>query len=177
MPHENRSAKWINVIGEITVLFAFIGVAGFLDDSDNEWLSIVIQIVVVVGAVFCILIAVVAAIKEACCNREKEKVQDLTAVAPIAPFAAAKPFSPRKDQINDSEETFVNDRSIDFQTIGDQGLESEQDVVDGIDDEIKEAAINKYEETGSYYAAAKFVKHQISQVVTWVRHSKKASLE
>jgi len=56
----------------------------------------------------------------------------------------------------------VNDRSIDFQTIGDQGLESEQDVVDGIDDEIKEAAINKYEETGSYYAAAKFVKHQIS---------------
>lgn len=42
MPHENRSAKWINVIGEITVLFAFIGVAGFLDDSDNEWLSIVI---------------------------------------------------------------------------------------------------------------------------------------
>ena len=40
-----------------------------------------------------------------------------------------------------------------------------------MDPEIKEAAIRKFEETGSYYAAAKAVSHfKISDIINWVKN-------
>lgn len=41
LPHATKSAKLINIVGELTLLACFIMVSGFLDDSesDNESLS------------------------------------------------------------------------------------------------------------------------------------------
>jgi small-conductance mechanosensitive channel len=81
-PHQKLISKIVNTIAELTVLSAFILVAGFLGDPDEESLAWIIQIVVVIGIVICILLAILQAIIDLCVRKTEKKELQFNDVAP-----------------------------------------------------------------------------------------------